>query len=94
MSSPTAWHQALAVTVEVRRLVALADVDAILLTHQRGRMLSAGGERGDNAGIGRHALARGITQPHRNIAQPALMPDTANRAALQPFIELLLGPGK
>jgi hypothetical protein len=37
MSSPTAWHQALAVTVEVRRLVALADVDAILLTHQRGQ---------------------------------------------------------
>src|SRR5258705_5135719 len=30
-------HQAHAVAVEVRRLVALADADAVLLTHQRGQ---------------------------------------------------------
>ena len=64
-----------------------------MLAHQFGRMRSAGSERGDNAGSACKALFGRVPQSYRNIAQPAFMPDTADRATLHALIELFLGPG-
>src|SRR5258708_31634925 len=37
---------------------------------------------------------QGIAQRHRDIAQPAFVPDAANGAAGHAFVELRLGPGE
>jgi hypothetical protein len=65
-----------------------------MLPHQRRRIVGPGMQGGNNGWVVAQFALRRIAEPDRNIAQPALMSDAANRAAFEPLVEILLAPSK
>src|SRR4030095_9806191 len=58
-----------------------------VLAHQRRWVVDARAQRSGDGGI-----AGRVAEPHRQIAQPALVTDTPNRAAARAFVELRFRP--
>jgi hypothetical protein len=65
-----------------------------MLTHQGRGMVETSGESAIDFGFRFRLGAAGVAEGDGDVAQPAFMTDTADRAALQAFVELGFAPGE